>query len=143
MKKLSFILVLLSILFFSCSSPAEHTLETYNSPTETIHIHTFQVQKLFYDEPFTLIKNHILYVKVSADDCTCTKCGVNIIQNELYSCYIDGLYYGSDLESALFSTYRNMGYSKGVASMAAQSTLNEVHTNLYNYYRSLGYEYTF
>ena len=143
MKKLFFILILLSDLFLSCSSPAEHTLETYNSPTEIIHIHTFQVQKLFYDESFTLIKNHILYVKVSADGCTCTKCGVNIIQNELYSCYIDGLYYGSNLESALFSTYRNMGYSKGVASMAAQSTLNEVHISLYNYYRSLGYEYTF
>ena len=143
MKKLSFILVLLSVLFLSCSLETEHTLETYNSPTETIHIHTFQVQKLFYDESFTLIKNHILYVKVSADGCTCTKCGVNIIQNELSSCYVDGLYYGSNLESALFSTYRNMGYSKGVASMAAQSTLNEVHISLYNYYRFLGYEYTF
>ena len=41
MKKLSFILVLLSVLFLSCSLEAEHTLETYNSPTETIHIHTF------------------------------------------------------------------------------------------------------
>ena len=143
MKKLSFILVLLSVLFFSCSSPAEHTLETYNSLTETTHIHTFQIQKLFYDESFTLIKNHILYVKVSADGCTCTKCGANIIQNELYSCYIDGLCYGSDLESALFSTYRNMGYSKGIASMAVQCTWDEVHINLYNYYRSLGYEYTF
>ena len=143
MKKLSFILILLSVLFLSCSSPAGHTLETYKSSTETTHIHTFQVQKLFYDESFTLIKNYMLYVKVSADGCTCTKCGANIIQNELYSCYIDGLCYGSDLESALFSTYRNMGYSKGRASMLTQGTLNKVHISLYNYYRSLGYEYTF
>ena len=28
MKKLFFKLILLSVLFFSCSSPAEHTLET-------------------------------------------------------------------------------------------------------------------
>ena len=143
MKKLSFILILLSALFLSCSSPVEHTLETYNLPTETTHIHTFQVQKLFYDESFTLIKNHILYVKVSADGCTCIKCGANIIQNELYSCYIDDLCYGSDLESALFSTYRNMGYSKGRASVLTQGTRNKVHISLYNYYRSLGYEYTF
>ena len=143
MKKLSFILILLSVLFLSCSSPIEHTLETYNSPTETTHIHTFQVQKLFYDESFTLIKNHILYVKVFADGCTCTECGVKYHTNELYLCYIDGRSYGSDLESALFSTYRTMGYTKGQASILTQGTWNEVHTNLYNYYYSLGYEYTF
>ena len=143
MKKLSFILVLLSVLFLSCSNPVTESTSgiSLNNPlAETTH--TFQIQKLFYDESFTLIKNHTLRVKVSADGCTCTKCGAKYHTNELYSCYIDGLCYGSDLESALFSTYRNMGYSKGRASMLTQGTLTEVHISLYNYYRSLGYENT-
>ena len=57
MKKLSFILVLLSVLFFSCSSPTiESTseLSPNNLPTESAHTHTLQIQKLFYDESFTL-----------------------------------------------------------------------------------------
>ncbi len=146
MKKLS-LLILLSALFLSCSGPiTEHTSEIYNLPVETTHTHThththtFQIQKLFYDESFTLIKNHILYVKVSADGCTCTECNAKYHTNELYSCYIDNRYYGSNLESVLFSVYRTMGYTKGQASMLTQGTYNEVYCSLYNYYRSLGYE---
>ena len=57
MKKLSFILVLLSVLFFSCSSPTIESiseLSPNNLPTESAHTHTLQIQKLFYDESFTL-----------------------------------------------------------------------------------------
>ena len=142
MKKLFFTLALLSVLFFSCSSPTttESTPEIYNSPAETTYTHTFKVERLFYDESFALIKNHTLRVKVSADGCTCTKCGAKYHTNEIYSCYIDGRCYGSDLESALFSTYCNMGYTRGQASMAAQGTYNQVYCDLYSYYYSLGYE---
>lgn len=143
MKKLSFILTLLSVLFLSCSNPVTESTSgiSLNNPlAETTH--TFQIQKLFYDESFTLIKNHTLRVKVSADGCTCIKCGAKYHTNELYSCYIDGLCYGSDLESALFSTYRTMGYSRGQASMLTQGTYNEVYCSLYSYYHSLGYENT-
>lgn len=145
MKKLSFVLALLSVLFLSCSSPTtESVSEIYNSPAETTHTHTFQVQRLFYNGSFTLHiswnQNCTLYVEVSADGCTCTKCGAKYHTNEVYSCYIDSQYCGSNLESILFSMYRNKGYSKSQASMLAQGTYNEVYCSLYNYYRSQGYE---
>lgn len=149
MKKLSVILVLLSVLFFSCSSPTtESVSESYNSPVETTHTHThthtFKVQRLFYDESFALIKNYTLRVKVSADGCTCTECGAKYHTNEVYSCYIDGRYYGggSDLGQTLLRIYRTMGYNKAQASMLAEGTYSEVYGDLYRYYYSLGYEAT-
>ena len=143
MKKLSFILVLLSVLFFSCSSPTiESTseLSPNNLPAESAHTHTLQIQKLFYDESFTLIGNHTLCVEVSADGCTCTECGAKYHTNEYNSYYIDGSYHGSHLNQTLISLYRTMGCNKGQASIFAQDTYNKVYCSLYNYYRSQGYE---
>lgn len=149
MKKLSVILVLLSVLFFSCSSPTIESIpEIYNSPAETAHTqthtHTFKVQRLFYDESFALIINHTLRVKVSADGCTCTECGAKYHTNEVYSCYIDSRYRGggSDLTKTLISIYRTMGYNKAQASILAEDTYNDVYGDLYRYYYSLGYEAT-
>lgn len=148
MKKLSAILVLLSVLFFSCSSPTtESVSEICNSPAETTHTqthtHTFKVQRLFYDRSYALIKNHTLRVKVSADGCTCTECGAKYHTNEVYSYYIDGQYRGgSDLTKTLISIYRTMGYNKAQASILAESTYSNVYGDLYGYYYSLGYEAT-
>lgn len=143
MKKLSFILILLSVLFLSCSSSVtESTLETLLDNSSTKITHTFLMQKLSYDESFNLIKNHKLHVKVSADGYACIKCGIKYHTNELYSCYIDDQYRGSKLESTLFSAYRTMGYNKAQASILVQDICNKVQGSLYGYYRSLGYEKT-
>lgn len=128
MKKLSFILILLPVLFFSCSNPTiENVLET---KTE----HSFQVQKLFYDETLTLGKSNTMYVAVYADGYTCTKCGTKYHTNEFYSRYPGEQLSVSEFRSKVTAKYRTMGYGYAAAMSLANDVLNIIYNGLWPYY---------